>query len=229
MYGKKERTWSQENGKWASLIGKTGTTLFVSNFNRGDINLNDERLEPDAGIINFYQLKVHAVHCVTAGTNEAIGYAYGSRGPFRAVFYISAGIHIVRVDACVFPLPDSLSRLGQAAVFLIGGLTRDEKAIPIVLRSGDVLIMSGPRCRRAFHGKVADALGGVLAKMLTGVPRILERSLPIHLKGDAEDNEDWTLISEYLETTRININVRQVFPPDFDYSKHNLGHLLNVK
>jgi alkylated DNA repair protein alkB homolog 1 len=45
------------------------------------------------------------------------------------------------------------SSLGQAAVFLIGGLTREERATPIILRSGDVLVMSGPRCRRAFHGK----------------------------------------------------------------------------
>jgi len=45
-------------------------------------------------------------------------------------------------------------RLGQAAVFLMGGLSRDERAVPILLRSGDVLIMSGPRCRRAFHGKL---------------------------------------------------------------------------
>lgn len=43
-------------------------------------------------------------------------------------------------------------RLGNAAVFLIGGLTRDVVPVPILLRSGDVLIMSGPACRRAYHG-----------------------------------------------------------------------------
>lgn len=43
-------------------------------------------------------------------------------------------------------------RLGNAAVFLIGGLTRDIEPIPILLRSGDVLIMAGPACRRAYHG-----------------------------------------------------------------------------
>ena len=42
-------------------------------------------------------------------------------------------------------------RLGCAAIFLIGGPTRDTEPIPILLRSGDVLIMSGP-CRRAYHG-----------------------------------------------------------------------------
>ena len=43
--------------------------------------------------------------------------------------------------------------LGNAAVFLIGGLTRDAEPTPILLRSGDVVIMSGPECRRAYHGE----------------------------------------------------------------------------
>lgn len=47
------------------------------------------------------------------------------------------------------------SSLGNAAVFLIGGLTRDSEPVPILLRSGDVVIMSGPDCRRAYHGKCA--------------------------------------------------------------------------
>ncbi|KAH9929633.1 hypothetical protein B0H21DRAFT_781123 [Amylocystis lapponica] len=89
--------------------------------------------------------------------------------------------------------------LGCAAVFLIGGLTRDVEPIPILLRSGDVVIMSGPACRRAYHG----------------VPRILEYTLPPHLDGH-DDHDDWELYKEYLHTTRININVRQVFPKDFD-------------
>lgn len=46
----------------------------------------------------------------------------------------------------------STFRLGNAAIFLIGGTTRDIEPLPIVLRSGDVVIMSGPRCRRAYHG-----------------------------------------------------------------------------
>ncbi len=46
--------------------------------------------------------------------------------------------------------------LGNAAVFLIGGLTRDTEPVPILLRSGDVVIMSGPACRRAYHGKTLD-------------------------------------------------------------------------
>ncbi|KIM80786.1 hypothetical protein PILCRDRAFT_822057 [Piloderma croceum F 1598] len=51
---------------------------------------------------------------------------------------------------------------------------------------------------------------------LAGVPRILENTLPRRLEvGD--DDVEWTEEYEkYLRTTRININVRQVFPKGFD-------------
>jgi DNA alkylation damage repair protein AlkB len=41
--------------------------------------------------------------------------------------------------------------LGDAARFVIGGLTRREPTRPLVLRSGDVLVMGGPS-RLRFHG-----------------------------------------------------------------------------
>ena len=93
--------------------------------------------------------------------------------------------------------------LGNAAVFLIGGMTRDTEPIAILLRSGDIVIMSGP-CRRAYHA----------------VPRILEGSLPPHLQGtslgDDIQRKEWEPYEEYMNSTRININVRQVFPKGFD-------------
>ena len=54
--------------------------------------------------------------------------------------------------------------------------------------------------------------------MFVGVPRILEGTLPPHLEGqDSSDVEnDWTVYEEYLRGTRINVNVRQVFPKGFD-------------
>ena len=91
--------------------------------------------------------------------------------------------------------------LGNAAVFLIGGLTRDVAPIPILLRSGDIIVMSGPACRRAYHG----------------VPRVLEGTLPAHLgEGIYVDDGSWVPYARYMNTTRININVRQVFPKGFN-------------
>ncbi len=52
---------------------------------------------------------------------------------------LAAGIPIVSVS------------LGDAARFVIGGLTRREPTRPLVLRSGDILVMAGPS-RLRFHG-----------------------------------------------------------------------------
>ncbi len=52
---------------------------------------------------------------------------------------IAAGIPIVSVS------------LGDAARFVIGGLSRRESTRPLTLRSGDVLVMGGPS-RLRFHG-----------------------------------------------------------------------------
>lgn len=51
-----------------------------------------------------------------------------------------------------------------------------------------------------------------------GVPRILEDTLPGHfpLGLDDEDPSSWTSYESYMRTTRININVRQVFPKGFN-------------
>jgi alkylated DNA repair protein alkB family protein 1 len=95
----------------------------------------------------------------------------------------------------------SITSLGNAAIFLVGGLTRDVAPVSILLRSGDIIVMSGPACRRAYHG----------------VPRILEGTLPAYL-GEGTDINDglWTPYAQYMNTTRININVRQVFPKGFN-------------
>jgi alkylated DNA repair protein (DNA oxidative demethylase) len=52
---------------------------------------------------------------------------------------IAAGIPIVSVS------------LGDAARFVIGGLSRKEPTRPLILRSGDVLVMGGPS-RLRYHG-----------------------------------------------------------------------------
>jgi alkylated DNA repair protein alkB family protein 1 len=112
------------------------------------------------------------------------------------------------------------NRLGNSAIFLIGGLSRDTEPVAILLRSGDVIIMSGPACRRAYHGLYSVQFVLFLAHQTIyapGVPRILEDTLPRHLEGGVEsDGADWSYYGEYLHATRININVRQVFPKGFN-------------
>ncbi|CAO0793277.1 unnamed protein product [Mucor circinelloides] len=85
--------------------------------------------------------------------------------------------------------------LGHACIYLIGGNTRDTKPIPLKLNSGDMIVMTAI-ARRAYHG----------------VPRILENTLPDYMLPENADDEDWKMYGEYMKTTRINLNIRQVFP-----------------
>ncbi|KAF8636574.1 hypothetical protein AX17_003385 [Amanita inopinata Kibby_2008] len=107
--------------------------------------------------------------------------------------------HVDRSEVCATSPLVSIS-LGNAAIFLIGGKTRDIEPLALILRSGDAAIMSGPECRRVYHG----------------VPRILEGTLPPHLHRENVMEPDWSLYEDYMSTTRININVRQVFPKGFN-------------
>ncbi|XP_017778190.1 PREDICTED: DNA demethylase ALKBH1 [Nicrophorus vespilloides] len=75
---------------------------------------------------------------------------------------------------------------GSSAIFLLGGQTLDVKPTALMIRSGDVIIMSRDS-RLSYHG----------------VPRILEPSVVTW-----EDSYD--RYSNYLKNNRINMNVRQV-------------------
>jgi alkylated DNA repair protein alkB homolog 1 len=82
--------------------------------------------------------------------------------------------------------------------------------------------MSGPLCRRAYHGQLSHSTlsSRNLKTKKTGVPRILEGTLPEHFSQppDSEDDHDsdWEHYERYMRGARININVRQVFPKGFD-------------
>lgn len=106
-----------------------------------------------------------------------------------------------------------LFSFGQTAIFLLGGKTIDEKPTAMLLHSGDIVIMS-KNSRLCYHG----------------VPKIISAgSEPWNeLEKDSECNSDifavfdkdiienytkdsyWTPFREYLNKSRININVRQV-------------------
>ncbi|KAF7990725.1 hypothetical protein HCN44_000530 [Aphidius gifuensis] len=88
---------------------------------------------------------------------------------------------------------------GQTAIFLIGGLSQQEPAYPIYIKSGDVIVMSG-ESRLRYHG----------------VPKIL-RDENLNWKQDNPDeanifvdSDDWNKASDYIDDARININIRQV-------------------
>ena len=66
--------------------------------------------------------------------------------------------------------PQTVS-LGCDAVYLQGGATRDTPPTPLLLHSGDVVVMAGPT-RACYHGKFADvwlALGRQFASCHAGL------------------------------------------------------------
>lgn len=86
---------------------------------------------------------------------------------------------------------------GQDAVFLLGGMDKKDHPLALLIQSGDIVIMSGD-CRLSYHG----------------VPRIIAspEDVPRWSKSEVADDEseDWLQCCDYLQWSRINLNVRQV-------------------
>ncbi|XP_010249026.1 PREDICTED: alpha-ketoglutarate-dependent dioxygenase alkB isoform X3 [Nelumbo nucifera] len=86
--------------------------------------------------------------------------------------------------------------LGCKAIFLLGGKSREDDPIAMFVRSGDIVLMAG-EARECFHG----------------VPRIFtdnENAEITHLAAQFSRQDDVCFL-EYIRTSRININIRQVF------------------
>ncbi|EPS70072.1 hypothetical protein M569_04688 [Genlisea aurea] len=86
--------------------------------------------------------------------------------------------------------------LGCKAIFLLGGKSREDPPIAMFLRSGDVVLMAG-EARECYHG----------------VPRIFldqEHAEISHLESLFETEDGFPFLN-YIRTSRININIRQVF------------------
>ena len=94
--------------------------------------------------------------------------------------------------------------LGCPGIFLLGGRTRGDAPVPIVLRSGDVAIMSGA-ARMFVHGVPL-----ILAPLKPPPPPREEVATSTVKPRSARDAED-SLVQEYLQTHRLNINTRQMF------------------
>lgn len=84
----------------------------------------DFEMQPDLCIMNYY----------SDGAKMGV-----HQDKDESAATIAAGVPIVSVS------------LGDAARFVVGGLSRRDSTIPIVLRSGDVLVMGGPS-RLRYHG-----------------------------------------------------------------------------
>ena len=103
--------------------------------------------------------------------------------------------------------------MGCPAVFLLGGETKMERPTAMLVRDGDVVVLSG-QARRCYHG----------------VPRVLahhqhqsERRGRVRRRGEEEEAaamwEEDEEVGEYLRTHRINVSVRMVRGPSEEREK----------
>ncbi|GMH62482.1 hypothetical protein TrLO_g2969 [Triparma laevis f. longispina] len=112
--------------------------------------------------------------------------------------------------------------MGLPAIFLLGGNTKDETPTPILVRSGDVMIMSGDS-RLRFHGmcKILTNEGSdfTLPEVDEGLVCSEDEQIThFEVGGDfvEPEEEEKEKVEEFLKTHRINVNVRQVLPDGQD-------------
>ena len=91
--------------------------------------------------------------------------------------------------------------IGQPAIFLMGSRTKASEPTALWLRSGDVMVMGG-ESRRCYHG----------------VPRVVGGVRWVEEGGVEEEGVEMGNVRAYLESHRININVRQVEDEEHNFA-----------
>lgn len=112
---------------WRSVFGRSG-----------EWDSWHDSYQAEAGLLNFYQVPLLSLACRGRHVDSV-----------QPRDMLTAHVDQAEGDA-TSPLV-SIS-IGLSAIFLIGGRSKDVKPLPLLLRSGDVVIMAGPS-RQAYHGE----------------------------------------------------------------------------
>ena len=107
--------------------------------------------------------------------------------------------HVDDAELSMLPPIVSLS-LGQSAIFLLGKESKTVKPTAVWLRSGDVMLMGG-QSRRCYHG----------------VPRVV-KDRDWSTAVDADESDALCRVRQYLNSHRININIRQVEDEQYTFA-----------
>ncbi|XP_056409263.1 nucleic acid dioxygenase ALKBH1 [Hyla sarda] len=114
---------------------------------------------------------------------------------------------------------------GQSSIFLLGGLSRDVAPTPMMMHSGDIMVMSG--ASRLLYHAVPRILrhpgGGVLPPCLSVSPSSDERDALLEPCSPA----DWEVCESYLLSSRINMTVRRVLEEGGSFPAE--GDTLHIK
>lgn len=106
----------------------------------------------------------------------------------------------------------NLSSFGQSAIFLIGGKSLDEEPLPILLHSGDIIIMS-KEARLCYHGvpRIVESVNKTWHSEFIEKGRMIKNPLfEEDILKRINDELSWELFEFYVSKSRINLNIRQV-------------------
>ncbi|XP_029854871.1 nucleic acid dioxygenase ALKBH1 isoform X1 [Aquila chrysaetos chrysaetos] len=147
--------------------------------------------------------------------SEQVAAACGFRG-FQAQagilnyyhFDSSLGIHVDESELD-HSWPLLSFSFGQSSIFLLGGLKREEAPTAMFMHSGDIMVMSG------FSRLLYHAVPRVLPNPEgTALPSCLDQALssdlPVGSVIEHSSDEDWQVCAKYLQSSRINMTIRQV-------------------
>ncbi|KAM4663094.1 nucleic acid dioxygenase ALKBH1 [Discoglossus pictus] len=118
---------------------------------------------------------------------------------------------------------------GQSCIFLLGGLSRELAPTPMLMHSGDIMVMSGSS--RLLYHAVPRILpfpggGGSLLPPCFSEPPPSDPTEPPF--SEPCSPQDWEVCAQYLKSSRINMTVRQVlkeggsFPQDGDTASRDI-------
>ncbi|GAA6078965.1 nucleic acid dioxygenase ALKBH1 [Tachysurus ichikawai] len=154
------------------------------------------------------------LHCLSHTVASACGFPGFSAEAGILNYYrsdSSLGIHVDESELDHNPPLVSFS-FGQTAVFLLGGSKRQDPPVAMFMRSGDIMVMSGSS--RLLYHAVPCIVPAPVGQTLPSCPdQRVVKDEPNDSIIQTVCEKDWEVCSSYLETSRINMTVRQVLGP----------------
>ncbi|XP_028994861.1 nucleic acid dioxygenase ALKBH1 [Betta splendens] len=123
----------------------------------------------------------------------------------------SLGIHVDESELDHSRPLLSLS-FGQTAIFLLGGLCRKDPPAALYMHSGDVMVMSG-QSRLLYHAVPRIVPAPQRHPDLEVDSHNLALSRQDGAVVESVSEEDWAVCSRYIQSSRVNVTVRQVLGP----------------
>ncbi|XP_068195346.1 nucleic acid dioxygenase ALKBH1 [Antennarius striatus] len=101
---------------------------------------------------------------------------------------------------------------GQSAIFLLGGICRQDPPTAMYMHSGDMMVMSG-QSRLLYHAvpRILPAPQGHTSSDMDSCSLALSRRDSSVVEPVSQD--DWEVCFRYIQSSRVNVTVRQVLGP----------------